>query len=92
MGNRTLATQLQLVNQLAIFRAVNRTQIIQKPAAATDQLQESLARTVVLAMELEMGGQLINSFGDESDLNRRATGIGGVQFESFYGGFFDFFG
>ena len=92
MGNRILATQLQLVDQLAIFRAVNRTQIIQKPSATADKLQETLARTVILAMELEMGRQLINSFRDESDLNRRSTGVGGVLLKSLNGGLFDFLG
>ena len=66
MGSETSATQLQLIDQFAILGAVDRSQIIQKPPAAADELQKTLARTVVLAVQLEMGRELIDSFRDQA--------------------------
>jgi hypothetical protein len=92
MGNRVLATQLQLVDQLAIPGAINRPQIIQESPATADKLKKALARPIVLAMQLEMSGELIDAFGNERDLNRRTPGIGGMLLELLDRSFLRFFG
>jgi hypothetical protein len=90
MGSETSATELQLINQFAIPRSVDRSQIVQKPTAAADKLQKTLARTVVLAVQLEVGRELIDSFRDQGDLNGRPPGVGGMLFKPLNGGFLYF--
>ena len=56
------------------------------------ELQQALARAKILAMGLEVRSQLIDSFGEERNLNGRATGVCGMAFEPLNLCFFNFLG
>src|SRR5262245_29422857 len=91
-GTILLPAKIQFFDQLTILRAVLRTQVIQKPAAVADQLEQSLSRAEVFAMRFEMRGELADAFGEKSDLHGGATGVCGVHLEPFDRFLFDFFG
>src|SRR5262249_27328743 len=85
-----LTTQLQLIDQIAIFVAIDRSQIIQKPPAGADQFEQTLARTIIFSVRLEVGRELVDSFRHERNLNSRTACVGGVLFKALNGGFFNF--
>src|SRR5438876_872342 len=91
-GVKPLPAKIQFGNQLAIFGAVLVFQIIQKPAAVADELQQALARSKIFAMRFEMRGELSDTLGEKGDLNGGAARIGRTGLEALNRGFFDFLG
>jgi hypothetical protein len=85
MGKQSLPTQVQLFDQLAILSYIGRSQVVQQPTAATNKLQQTVARAKVLSMRFEMGCELIDAFGEKGDLDSRASSIGCVLLESLNG-------
>ena len=86
-----LSTQLQLIDQFTVLVAIDRTQVIQKPPAAADELQESLTRAEILSMSLEMARELVDSFRNERNLHSWTACVGGMLFEALDRCLFNFF-
>ena len=89
---RSLPTKIEFFNQRFILFTVRCTEVIEKTAAAADELQQSLTRPKVFTMGLKMARELIDSFGDEGDLDGRAARICGMGFLLVDGRFCSFFG
>ena len=75
-GDRALLTNSELVDDRAVPLHVSLLEVVKKPAAATDELQQAAARVMVLRVGLEMLGEVGNAVREECDLHFWRPGIG----------------
>ena len=68
-----LLAQAQLADDLLVTVEVLALQVVQQAAALADHLQQTLSRVVVLGVDLEVLGQVLDSPGEQRDLDFRAT-------------------
>src|SRR4051812_4727343 len=73
-----LAPEAELLDQGAVALEVLLRQIVEQPAAAADELEQSAARIVILRVRAEMVGELVDAGGQEGDLHLRGPGVGPV--------------
>lgn len=66
-----LASQSQLVDQAAVAIVVFATQILKEPAPLAYHHQKSTSAVEVFAVGAEVLCELVNSFGQNGDLNFR---------------------
>jgi hypothetical protein len=76
--NVKLFTQVQFGDQRRITLVVFGIQIVQQLATAADHAQQATAAMVVFGVGFEMGGQLVDTGGEQCDLDFRATGVTGL--------------
>src|SRR5690606_38216359 len=74
----TSATQAQLLDQALVALVVLALEIVEQAAAAVDQLQEAAAAVVILLVDLEVLGQLLDAGGQQGDLDLRRAGVVGA--------------
>ena len=72
---RKLLTQTQLSDQGTVTVDVLLLQIGQQIAAAADHLEQAAAAVVVMLVGLEVLGQVVDTSGQQSNLNLRRTGV-----------------
>ncbi len=70
-----LLTQTQLGNQGTITLDVLLGQVVQQAAALTDHHLHAAAAVEVMGMNLQMGGELADALGEDSDLDLRGTSV-----------------
>jgi hypothetical protein len=67
------------LNDTAITFSVLRLNIVQKPASVAYHLEEASPGGMILLVSLEMFGEIVDSFTEQSDLNFRRSRIGGMD-------------
>ena len=70
-----LLTNTQLGDEGTIALDVLLGQIVQEAAALTDHLIEAPAAVVVVDMDLQVLGELVDPLGEDSDLDLGGTGV-----------------
>ena len=83
-------TETEPTNQRLVTLVVNALQVIELATTLADELQETAARVVVLAVGLEVPGQLRDALREDCDLHLGRTRVclmGSVLSDDF--GFFD---
>lgn len=68
-------TQAQRVDDASVGRLVVPLQVLQHAAPAADQLEQAAARTEVLAVGLQVAGQLDNALSQKCHLDLRRTRV-----------------
>src|SRR3954447_16358087 len=84
--NRSSTADVVLLEQRLVARLVVLLQVVEQRTAGRDQLQEAAAGMVVLAVGLEMAGQVVDAFRQDRNLHLGRTGItglGGVRLDDF---------
>lgn len=72
---RKLLTQTQLSDQGTVTVDVLLLQIGQQITAAADHLEQAAAAVVVMLVGLEVLGQVVDTSGQQSNLDLRRTGV-----------------
>ena len=75
---RFLLTDIQLSDQSAVAVDVLLLQVSQHGTALTNHLQQAAAGVVVLLVNLQVLGELLDAGGQNCNLNLRGTGVGSV--------------
>src|SRR5688572_501555 len=70
-----LPSQPKLFDDLVVFVDVAPLEIIEQLPPSRDHLEQPATRVVVLLVDLEMFGQLVDPLGEQGDLDARRTGI-----------------
>jgi hypothetical protein len=86
----SLFTYIELFNNRAVTVYILALQIIEKRTAVTDHLEKTAARMVIVLVNLQVLGKLVDSLGQDCDLNLRRAGIRGVQTVVLNNRFLDF--
>src|SRR4029079_4637721 len=68
----------QPVDELLIPVLIGRLDVIEQPATLADHLEQPSARMVVLAVRLEMFGQIGDALGQDGDLDLWRAGVAGL--------------
>jgi hypothetical protein len=71
-----LATKTELADDGSVSLDVVVLQVIQKATALADEHEEPAATVVVLLVDLEMLGQVLDTTGEQCDLHLRRTSVG----------------
>ena len=70
-----LLSQSELADDRTVTLDVSLLQIVQKVSSVTDHLLQTAAAVEVLLVSLEVHGQVVDTGGQDCDLNLRRTGI-----------------
>jgi hypothetical protein len=70
-----LLAQPELADELAVALEVRALQVIEKAAAAADEHEQPATRVMILLMDAEVLGQLVDSIGEHRDLNLGRAGV-----------------
>ena len=73
---RCLLADAQLGNDGAVAPDIFFGQIVQQAAALTDHLVHTQTAVLVIGMNLQVGGELTDALGEDSDLDLRRAGVG----------------
>ena len=73
-----LLTQTQLCDEGAVTLDILLLQVFEQAAALTDHLVQAAAGVVVLLVDLQVFGELVDALGEDSHLDFGRTGVGGV--------------
>ena len=79
MGNQyriVLVAKPKSLDQCPVTFEIGALEVVQKPAATTNHLEETAATMMIFSVRAEVVGQVIYAFGQQSDLNTRRTCIG----------------
>lgn len=68
--------EIQGVEEVSVGLFVVALKVFQQAAPAAYQLKQPLTGVEILLMRLEVGGKLVDSIGQKSDLNLRGAGVG----------------
>src|SRR5215467_8311581 len=71
----TLPAQAQLPDERAVALDVRTGQVLQQPAAPADQQQQAAPAVVVMLVDLEVLGQVVDPPGQQRDLDLRRAGV-----------------
>ena len=71
-----LLAQAKLGDQRNVTVGIPGLEVVQQLAATADHAQQAATAVVILGMQLEVGGQFVDTGGQQSDLNFGAAGIG----------------
>src|SRR5204863_10211640 len=74
-----LAAEAELLDEGSVALEVLALQVVQKPTAATDQLQEPTPREVILRVGPEMLGEIVDALGQHRDLHLGRAGVLAVR-------------
>src|ERR1700753_2009749 len=77
--NASSTTNVVLLEQRLVARLVVLLQIVQQRTARRHQLQVAAAGMVVLAVGLEMAGEVVDAFRQDRDLHLRRTGVASLE-------------
>ena len=77
-----LLTQTQLSNDRTVAVDVLLGQIVKQASALTDHHQKAAAGVVVVLVNTQVLGQLVDSGGQNSDLDLGRTGVAGMEASS----------
>src|SRR5579884_1105386 len=66
---RELAAEAELLDEGAVALEVRPLQVVQEPAAATDQLEQAATRVVVVLVRAQVLGQGVDPLGQHRDLD-----------------------
>ena len=77
---RLLATKSEFADDRVILVDIAMTQIIEKLPTTRDQLEQALARIIILLVYLEMLRQLVDALRKQCDLHLRRTRVRTVRF------------
>src|SRR5260363_177722 len=83
---RSSTTDVVLLEQRLVARLVVLLQIVEQRTAGRDQLQEAAAGVIILAVGLEMAGQVVDAFRQDRNLHlgrTGVTGLGGIRLDDF---------
>src|SRR5687768_5810076 len=75
LGDRALLTDTELVDDRAVPLHIGLLEVVKKPAAASDELQQTATGMMVLRMGLEMLGEVGNAVREKCDLHFWRPGI-----------------
>ena len=78
-GIQVLLTDAQLSDDGTVTLDVVLGQVVEQVAATANHLHQAAAAVVVVLVGLQMLGQVVDSSGQDSDLNLRRTGVAFVQ-------------
>ena len=73
--NYPLLAYIKLLNERAIFIDVLLREIIEKAPSLTDHLQQTSATVMILGIFREVRGERIDVFGEDRDLDFRASRV-----------------
>src|SRR5262245_35029607 len=76
VGPLVLPPEAQLLDQGSIPLEILALQVVQEPAAASDELEQAAPRVMVLRVRAEMLRQLVDARGQQCDLHLRRAGVG----------------
>ena len=68
-----LLTQLQRIDELAVGGDVGALQVVEKLTTTAHHLQKTTAGVVILLVNLDVFGELVDSLSENSDLTLRRT-------------------
>src|SRR5688572_25423273 len=68
-GSRALLTDTELIDDRAVPLHIGLLEVVKKPAAASDELQQTAARVMVLRVGIEMLGEVGNAVREKCDLH-----------------------
>src|SRR5690606_11778971 len=74
-----LLTQVQRRDHAPVALDVRFLQVVEQPPPLPHELEQPAARVVVLLVDFEMLGQILDALTEQSDLNLRRTGVGLMQ-------------
>ena len=74
-----LFSQTELSNDCAVTLDIVVLQVVQKVSSVTDHLLQTAAAVEVLLVGLEVLGQVVDTAGEDCDLNLRRTGVSFVS-------------
>ena len=77
---RLLATKSEFADDRVILVDIAMTQIIEKLPTTRDQLEQALARIIILLVYLEMLRQLVDALRKQCDLHLRRTRVRSMRF------------
>ncbi len=77
MNGDGLSSDAELLNQPFVTGKVTRMQVVEQPAALTNQLEQTSARMMIFRVGAEMRGKLLDARREQSDLNLGRSAIGG---------------
>jgi len=83
-----LPAQLELLGKLVVTIRVCIVEIIQETTALSDHLEQATTGAVILLVDLQVLGQLVDALGQERNLNVGRTGVFFMQAHVFDRGFF----
>src|SRR5690348_13233827 len=72
---RLLAAQAELFDQRLVTRVVDGLDIVEQATAGRNKLQQATTGMVILAVVLEVLGQVGNALRQDRDLDFRRTGV-----------------
>ena len=75
MWANALLADAKLTDDVQIPLRIDASQIIQKATTTTDHTQQTPAAGVVLLVQLHVLSQVVDSAGEQRDLNFRRTGV-----------------
>ena len=73
--NLDLLSDAELGDDSSVTLDVVLCQVVQQTAALTDHLEQALTGVVVLLVDLQVLGELVDALGKDSDLNLGRTGV-----------------
>src|SRR5207248_6492855 len=71
----------ETVDELAVPGRVLGFEVVEKPPALADELEQAAAGVMVLLVRLEMLGEVMDALGEQCDLDLRRAGISFVRAE-----------
>ena len=86
---RRLAAKTEALDERAVASNVDALEVAEKPAAATNEQQESATGVVVVLVVFQVLGELQNAVRQQSNLDLGRTGVAGVGLILLYDGLFD---
>jgi len=75
-----LSADAQIVDDGTVALNVVAAHIIEQSAAAPDQHQQTATRMVILLVNLQVLGEVLDAMGEQADLNFRTSRVGVMQF------------
>src|SRR5688500_17798532 len=75
-GLFVLAAQTELFDQGLVALVVLALEVVEQAATAVDHLQQATTDVVLLRVQLEVAGELLDAGGQQGDLHFRGAGIG----------------
>src|SRR5262245_9316179 len=74
-----LPAQAQPLDQDAIAILIFAAEVGQQPPAATDQLEQTPARVMIVRMQLQVLDQLVDTFGQQRDLDLGGASVAAMN-------------
>jgi hypothetical protein len=79
--NRRLSAEAEIIDDGAVPLNIVVPHIIEQAAAAADQHQQPATRMVILLVDLQVLGEVLNAMGKQADLDLGAAGVAVMKFK-----------